>query len=123
MDNAVVALGTKGVKVAVAAGNSITNAKNSSPARANGLNIYTVSAIDSNDRFASFSNYGMPPVDFVVPGVGVLSTVPGGYVTYSGISMDSSHVAGLLFLGDISTDGVAYRDPDGNPDPMAIAGN
>ena len=86
LDNAVVALSTEGVKVALAAGNSTADAKNSSPARANGLNIYTVSAIDSNDRFASFSNYCVPPVDFAAPGVGVLSTVPGGYVTYSGIS-------------------------------------
>jgi len=120
LDNAVVALGASGVKVALAAGNESQNATNSSPARANGPNIYTVSAIDSNDRFASFSNFGNPPVDFAAPGVGVLSTVPGGYASYSGTSMASPHVAGLLLLGTIRTDGLALGDPDGNPDPIAI---
>jgi subtilisin family serine protease len=122
LDNAVIALGASGVKVALAAGNSSADANNSSPARVNGDNIYTVSAIDSKDRFASFSNYGSP-VDYAAPGVGVLSTVPGGYATYSGTSMASPHVAGLLLLGNISTDGDATGDPDGNPDPIAIAGN
>jgi subtilisin family serine protease len=123
LDQAVVKLGKANVKVALAAGNSSADANNSSPARANGPNIYTVSAIDSKDRFASFSNYGNPPVDYAAPGVGVLSTVPGGYATYSGTSMASPHVAGLLLLGPIKTDDFAVGDPDGNPDPIATAGN
>jgi subtilisin family serine protease len=123
LDNAVIALGASGVKVALAAGNSSDDATNYSPARAaNGTNVYAVSAIDIVDVFAYFSNYGSP-VDYAAPGVGVLSTVPGGYATYSGTSMASPHVAGLLLLGNISTDGDATGDPDGNPDPIAIAGN
>jgi len=119
LDAAVVGLGIAGVKVALAAGNESSNANNSSPARANGPNIYTVSAIDSSDRFASFSNFGNPPIDYAAPGVGVLSTVPGGYASYSGTSMASPHVCGLLILGDISADGTANGDPDGNPDIIA----
>ncbi|RAI90162.1 S8 family serine peptidase [Algoriphagus yeomjeoni] len=120
LDAAVIALGNAGVKVALAAGNESSNANNSSPARANGPNIYTVSAIDSNDRFASFSNYGNPPVDFAAPGVGVLSTVPGGYASYNGTSMASPHVCGLLLYGTPRNGGTAINDPDGVADIIAI---
>ncbi len=118
LDNAVIALGASGVKVALAAGNSSADANDSSPARANGPNIYTVSAIDSKDNFASFSNFGNPPIDYAAPGVGVLSTVPGGYATYSGTSMASPHIAGVLLLGPIKASGTAIGDPDGNPDSI-----
>lgn len=30
------------------------------------------------------------------------------------------HVAGILMLGNISTDGTVNGDPDGNPDPIAV---
>ena len=121
LDDAVIALGQAGIKVALAAGNESQNASNSSPARANGTNIYTVSAIDSNDRFASFSNFGNPPVDFAAPGVGILSTVPGGgYASYNGTSMASPHVAGVLLTGTPRNGGSALNDPDGNADPIAI---
>lgn len=120
LDDAVVAAASKGIKFALAAGNESTNANNSSPARANHNNIYTVSAMDSNDNFASFSNYGNPPVDFCAPGVGITSTWKGGaYNTISGTSMASPHVAGLLLLGNVSTDGYVKNDPDGNADPIA----
>lgn len=121
LDDAVKAAAAKGVKFALAAGNDSTNANNSSPARVNGTNIYTVSAVDINDRFASFSNYGNPPVDFAAPGVSIKSTwKSGGYNTISGTSMASPHVAGILLLGNISSDGTAIGDPDGNPDPIAV---
>ncbi|WP_339703776.1 S8 family peptidase [Algoriphagus aquimarinus] len=120
LDAAVVALGGAGVNVALAAGNESSNANGASPARANGANIYTVSAIDSSDRFASFSNYGNPPIDFAAPGVGVLSTVPGGYASYSGTSMASPHVCGLLIWGTPGNGGTAIGDTDGTPDIIAI---
>lgn len=120
LDDAVKNAASTGVKFALAAGNSSEDAANHSPARANGANIYTISAIDSNDIFASFSNFGNPPVDFAAPGVGVLSTwKDGGTNTISGTSMASPHVAGLLLLGNITSDGTASNDPDGDPDPIA----
>jgi Subtilase family len=88
------------------------------PARTT-LNIFTVSAIDSNDGFAWFSNYGNPPVYCAAPGVSVLSTKKGGgTTTMSGTSMAAPHVAGLLLFGALRYDGSVVGDPDGTPDPI-----
>ena len=121
LDAAVVAASQR-VRFALAAGNESDNAANHSPARANGPNIYTVSAVDSGDRFASFSNFGNPPVEVAAPGVSILSTWKGGgYNTISGTSMASPHVAGILLLGAVRTDTRrASGDPDGNADFIAI---
>ncbi|MHA6281314.1 S8 family serine peptidase [Salinimicrobium sp. CAU 1759] len=121
LDAAVVAAANKGIKFALAAGNDSAHAGNSSPARVNGSNIYTVSAHDSSDRFASFSNYGNPPVDYAAPGVSINSTWKnGGYNTISGTSMASPHVAGILLLGNISNGGTVTGDKDNNPDTIAV---
>ena len=118
-DAVVAASGT--VKFSLAAGNESTNAGTRSPASANGNNIYTVSAFAQGDTWASFSNYGNPPVDYAAPGVGVTSTYKdGGYTTYNGTSMAAPHVAGLLLLGNIRSGGYVSGDPDGNPDPIAV---
>lgn len=105
---------------ALAAGNESTHAENSSPARVNGQNIYTVSSMANGDNWSSFSNYGNPPVDYCAPGSSVYSTYKGGgYATLSGTSMASPHVCGILLIGGITTDGTVSGDPDGNPDPIA----
>ncbi|OJJ21743.1 hypothetical protein BKI52_14675 [marine bacterium AO1-C] len=123
LDNAVKNLGNQGVLVALAAGNESQNANNVSPARTNHANVVTVSAMDINDNFASFSNYGSP-VDYCAPGVSVNSTWRGGgYRSISGTSMASPHVAGLLLLKgstNLSTNGTVNGDPDGNADPIAV---
>jgi subtilisin family serine protease len=108
------------VKFAIAAGNSGANAANYTPARVNGPNVYTVSAVDSRDCMASWSNWGNPPVDYAAPGVGILSLYKGGGTkSLSGTSMASPHVAGLLLSGGVRANGSACNDPDGNPDPIA----
>ncbi len=123
LDNAVVsAAGSGGCNCAfvLAAGNESQNANNSSPARANGNNVYTVSSMTSTDNWSSFSNYGNPPVDYCAPGSSIYSTYKsGGYATLSGTSMAAPHVAGILLIGGITTDGTVNGDPDGNPDPIA----
>ncbi len=107
----------------LSAGNNGTSATAYSPARVNGDNIYTVSAMGTNDMWASYSNYGNPPVDYCAPGTNIYSTfLNGGYATSSGTSMAAPHVAGILLLGDLKTDGVVNGDPDGTPDPIAIFG-
>lgn len=121
LDDAVKNAASKGTKFVLAAGNESTDANNSSPARANGANIYTVSAMNSSDSWASFSNYGNPPVDYAAPGVSIKSTwKSGGYNTISGTSMASPHAAGVLLLGAASTDGFVKNDPDGTADPIII---
>ncbi len=121
LDDAVVAAAAAGVKFALAAGNESDDANNHSPARANHANIYTISAMDSNDTFAYFSNYGNPPIEYCEPGVSIYSTyMGGGYATLSGTSMASPHMAGLLTLGAVRTDGYVLNDPDGNPDPIGV---
>lgn len=120
LDDAVVGAAATGVKFALAAGNESDDANSHSPARANGANIYTVSAMDKSDVFAYFSNFGNPPIDYCAPGVSIYSTYKGGgYATLSGTSMAAPHVAGLLLLGNIQKDGNVLNDPDGNADPIA----
>lgn len=109
------------VKFALAAGNESDNANNHSPARVNGANIYTISAMDQADKFAYFSNFGNPPVDYCAPGVSIYSTYKdGGYATLSGTSMATPHVAGILLLGAVRAGGNVLSDPDGKPDPIAV---
>lgn len=119
LDNAVVNASGSGVKFVLAAGNESDNANNHSPARANGPNVYTVSAFANGGGFASFSNYGNPPVDWAEPGVSIKSTwLSGGYNTISGTSMAAPHLAGILLAGAVRQDGVVSGDPDGNPDKI-----
>jgi hypothetical protein len=120
LDAAVVNAANRGIRFAIAAGNSSTSAATISPARVEHSNVYTVSAVSSTGAFASFSNYGNPPIDFAAPGVSIVSTgLSGGTATKSGTSMAAPHVAGLLLLGSIRADGYATSDKDSNADPIA----
>jgi subtilisin family serine protease len=120
LDNAVISAAAAGIKFALAAGNSSADANTSSPARANHANIYTVSAHNSSDVFASFSNFGNPPIDFCAPGVSIPSTWKGGgYNTISGTSMAAPHVCGILLLGTVKSRGQVSGDRDTTPDQLA----
>lgn len=122
LDRQVQSVASKGILFSIAAGNEHTDANKYSPGRASGPNIFTVTAIDSLDNFASFSNYGNDVVDYAMPGVKILSTYIGNKYAYmSGTSMAAPHMAGLLLLkgAAFSKNGFAKNDPDGTPDPIA----
>ena len=123
LDQQVQSTANRGVLISIAAGNDSKLASQFSPGRANGQNIFTVSAVDSLNNFASFSNYGNDAVDYAAPGVRILSTYKDGkYAKMSGTSMAAPHVAGLLLLvgRNLHSSGTALNDPDGTPDPIAM---
>ena len=122
LDNLVKNIAGKNILFSIAAGNDRKNANLTSPAGANHPNIYTISAIDSLGRFASFSNFGNDVVDYAAPGVNIVSTYSNGrYARLSGTSMAAPHMAGILLLNKnaVKTKGSALNDPDGEADPIA----
>ncbi|WP_433337399.1 S8 family peptidase [Spirillospora sp. CA-294931] len=137
VDSATNNLASKGVFVAVAAGNDNRNACDYSPAAA--ANATTVASSTKTDAKSSFSNYGSC-VELYAPGSAITSTwLNGGTNTINGTSMATPHVAGVAALykaakGDASfstirswltstaTSGVITGNPSGTPNKLLYTG-
>lgn len=91
----------KGIVFTAAAGNESSNndARPSYPATYNVDNIISVASHTAQDSLSSFSCYGRRTVHVAAPGSNVLSSVPRGeYKVYSGTSMATPHVSGVVGL-------------------------
>ncbi|KAI1304533.1 peptidase S8/S53 domain-containing protein [Xylaria venustula] len=138
INSAAQAMISAGVFLAVAAGNSNTDASSTSPAGE--PQVCTVGATTSTDARASFSNYGSI-VDVFAPGEDVQSTWNnGGTNIISGTSMASPHVAGLgayllglegfkapqdlcAYIASIGTTGALSGVPSGTVNSIAYNDN
>lgn len=95
MQNAVTYASSNGVLVVVAAGN---NGNNETTYPAAYDECIAVSALDPDDSFASYSNYG-DAIELSAPGTNVVSTWPSdGYKSASGTSMAAPVVSGVAAL-------------------------
>jgi len=84
-----------GVLIAAASGNDASSSPHYPSAYPE---VISVSATDSNDQLAGFSNYGST-IELTAPGVSIYSTITDGdYASWSGTSMACPHVSGVAAL-------------------------
>jgi subtilisin family serine protease len=114
LGNQIEAANTADMLFVAAAGNAGTNndVVPHWPSSYPNANVVSVASSTNRDVRSSFSNYGVVSVDLAAPGSNILSTVPnGGYVSYSGTSMATPHVAGAaaLVLGECPMDTASLK--------------
>ena len=114
LEDAIAAASAKGIIFTAAAGNSSTDNNNIPhyPSNYDIDNVISVAAHNYSDELASFSCYGSNTVHVAAPGRNILSTTPKNtYDVYSGTSMATPHVTGVVGL---------YLAYNGKTDPARL---
>ncbi len=101
LEDAIKAANAKGILFVAAAGNDGTNNDSAPhyPSNYQVDNVVSVAAHTAQDSLASFSCFGKRTVHVAAPGHNILSSTPGNnYKVFSGTSMATPHVSGVLGL-------------------------
>jgi thermitase len=101
LEDVIKAAKNKGIVFVAAAGNESSNndSRPSYPASYQVDNVISVASHTAQDSLSSFSCYGRRSVHVAAPGSNVLSTTPRGeYKVFSGTSMATPHVSGVIGL-------------------------
>lgn len=101
LEDSIKAAKDKGIVFVAAAGNDGTNndSRPSYPANYQVDNVISVASHTAQDVLSSFSCFGKRTVHVAAPGSNVLSSTPGGeYKVFSGTSMATPHVSGVVGL-------------------------
>lgn len=101
LEDVIKAAKNKGIVFVAAAGNESSNndSRPSYPASYQVDNVISVASHTAQDSLSSFSCFGRRTVHVAAPGSNVLSTTPRGeYKVFSGTSMATPHVSGVIGL-------------------------
>jgi thermitase len=101
LEDAIKAAKDKGIMFIAAAGNDGRNndTRPSYPSSYQVENVVSVASHTAQDNLSSFSNFGKRNVHVAAPGSNVLSSTPKGeYKVFSGTSMATPHVSGVVGL-------------------------